>query len=127
MEPQMTNPSRPGRHARLLLSAAVGGIAAVAAAGAAHAQAFNGTPGVVAGTATRTVTGPTTETIQVDSASAIINWKPNLAGSGTIIFLPAGNVATFQNGLNNPDFAVLNRIIPGVPDRPIALNGQVIS
>ena len=49
------------------------------------------------------------ETITINSPSAIINWVPNVAGD-PIIFLPAGNVATFLNGINNTNFAVLNRI-----------------
>lgn len=95
---------------------------------AAHAQAFAGGATVVAGTATRDVTTGTTETITVFSPSAIINWKPeDVLGLGPVDFLPAGKVATFQNGPNNPDFAVLNRIIPQNPARPVALNGTVIS
>ncbi|HEX8262652.1 MAG TPA: hypothetical protein VF547_07245, partial [Allosphingosinicella sp.] len=110
--------------AALLLGAAA---IALGTAERASAQAFQGNPTVAAGFATRT-TAPGTETITVQTPSAIINWDPtDVAGVGTIDFLPAGNVATFQNGPNNPDFVVLNRILPLNPARAIALNGTVIS
>ena len=83
----------------LLLSCAIGTLATLTLqAERAAAQAFQGTPTVAGGAATRIITGPTTETIQVESPSAILNWVPNApAGSGTINFLPAGNAATFRN------------------------------
>ncbi|HEU0098274.1 MAG TPA: hypothetical protein VFQ67_05805 [Allosphingosinicella sp.] len=112
------------RRAILLLGAAT---LAFAAAGRASAQAFQGNPSFAAGFGTR-VTAPGTETITIDSPTAIINWDPtDMAGLGTIDFLPAGNTATFQNGVNNPNFVVLNRIIPLDPTRAVALNGNVIS
>ena len=112
--------------AALLLGGAI--LAMAGAAEPARAQAFQGGATVVAGSALRTVTTGTTETITVTSESAIIDWKPeDPVGFGIIDFLPAGNVATFQNGPSNADFAVLNRIIPATGGRPIALNGTVIS
>lgn len=111
-----------------LLASACALAPALVAPGAAHAQAFAGGATVTAGAATRNVTTGTTETITVFSPSAIIDWKPeDVLGLGPVNFLPAGNIATFQNGPNNPDFAVLNRIIPENMSRPIALNGTVIS
>ncbi|MDB5672024.1 MAG: hypothetical protein JWO25_2983, partial [Alphaproteobacteria bacterium] len=117
------------RRSALLLSCAVGTIAAMALrAEPAAAQAFQGAHVVTSGAATRTITGPTSETIQVESPSAIINWTPTApVGSGTIDFLPSGNTATFQNGPNNNDFMVLNRIIPKDLGQKIAFNGHVIS
>ncbi|HMJ92964.1 MAG TPA: hypothetical protein VK472_02560 [Allosphingosinicella sp.] len=112
----------------LLLASACAALPTLLAPDAASAQAFAGGATVVAGTAVRDVTTGTTETITVSSPSAIINWKPeDVLGLGPVNFLPAGNVATFQNGPNNPDFAVLNRILPQNPARAIALNGNVIS
>ena len=112
------------RRAALLLGAAA---IALGTAEQASAQAFQGTPTVVFGGALRT-TGPNSETILIDTSSAVINWAPNdIAGLGTIDFLPAGTTATFTNGPSNSNFIVLNRIIPLNPSRAIALNGSVIS
>jgi filamentous hemagglutinin family protein len=112
------------RRAALLLGAAA---IALGAAEQASAQAFQGTPTVVFGGVLRT-TGPNSETILIDTPSAVINWAPNdIAGLGTIDFLPAGTTATFTNGPSNSNFIVLNRIIPLNPARPIAFNGTVIS
>ena len=112
----------------LLLASACLAFPALIVPEAAFAQAFAGGATVTAGAAVRDVTTGTTETITVFSPSAIIDWKPeDVLGLGPVDFLPAGNVAIFQNGPNNPDFAVLNRIIPGNLTRPIALNGTVIS
>jgi len=120
----------------LLLSCALGAVLSVlGATETARAQvqtdapmgAFRGTPTTSAGSITRT-TGTGTETITVNTAKAIINWSPfDTVGTGTIDFLPRGNMATFQNGLEVSNFAVLNRIIPTVPTRPIALDGTIIS
>ena len=110
------------RSALLLAGAAI----AFGASEQAQAQAFKGNPTVVSGFATR-FPGPNAETIVVESPTAIINWDPtDMAGLGTIDFLPAGSIATFQNGPNNPNFVVLNRIIPLNLTRPVALNGTVI-
>ena len=121
---------------KLLWSCAAAAIVVTAGTTAqkARAQAFQGAPTLpnpniaVDGAATRTITSPTTETITVGSTNATINWIPSdNDGSGTIDFLPNGNVATFTNDPNTvPDFTVLNRILPS-QIRPIALNGTVIS
>ena len=121
---------------KLLWSCAAAAIVVTAGTTAqnARAQAFQGTPTLpnpniaVSGSATRTITSPTTETITVGSPTATINWIPNdNDGSGTIDFLPTGNVATFTNDpYAVPDFTVLNRIVPS-QTRPIALNGSVVS
>ena len=126
-----------GTRRRLMWSCAAAAIAVTAGntAQQARAQAFAGTPTLpnpniaVDGSATRTITGGTTETITVSTNKATINWtSTDNAGSGTIDFLPAGNVATFTNDpLATADFTVLNRIVPADPTRAIALNGSVIS
>ncbi|MDB5693194.1 MAG: hypothetical protein JWO81_2257, partial [Alphaproteobacteria bacterium] len=120
---------RPLR-ARLLLSSAAAAIVCMtmSAPGPARAQAFQGSEVVSAGAATRLITGPTTETLRIDTPSAILDWTPTDAAIGgpAIDFLPAGNIATFQNGINNKDFMVLNRIVPKDPTRAIALNGTII-
>jgi len=107
MEVQMT--LRPA----LMLGCAVG---ALVLSGQARAQAFNANPTTVAGTVSYNRGTPGVETISIDSASAIINWVPNVGGD-PIIFLPVGNVATFINGISNGNYAVLNRIITTVPTR----------
>lgn len=121
----MTAAALPHRLAKRRAALLLGG--ALLWTGPALGQAFQGTPTVVAGTATRAVSA-NSETITISSPSAIINWAPgDVEALGTIDFLPFGNTATFQNGPNNPDFMVLNRILPTVASRPVALNGTVIS
>ena len=68
--------------------AAVGGMA-----GRAQAQAFNGTPATQFGSVSYNRATPGVETITIISPTAVIAWTPT-AG----VFLPQGNVATFQNG-----------------------------
>ncbi len=115
------------RQSELLIGAATAVIALFGASGEASAQAFLGTPTVVAGTVSRSV-GANSETISIQSPSAIINWAPDdIAAQGTIDFLPTGNVATFTNSVSNDSFVVLNRIIPVNPKRVVALNWTVIS
>ncbi|MCW1384841.1 hypothetical protein OLX02_18650 [Novosphingobium sp. KCTC 2891] len=105
-------------------------IATVLASGAvvAHAQSFQGTGTVVAGSASVFATGTTTD-VTVNSASAVIDWAPfDTTGTGTVAFQPNGTTATFTNNIDTtPNFAVLNRIIPTDPTRPISFDGQVIS
>jgi filamentous hemagglutinin family protein len=104
----------------LLFGCALG---AFSLSGEARAQAFNADPTTVSGSVGYDRGTPGVETIRIDSQSAIINWVPNVGGS-PIIFLPAGNVATFTNGVSNSDFAVLNRI---QTDQPVRFDGTVIS
>ncbi|HYG46425.1 MAG TPA: hypothetical protein VD846_00650 [Allosphingosinicella sp.] len=93
---------------------------------AASAQAFDGTPITVHGTISRFME-PGKETILVETPSAVVNWIPNSNADTTPFdFLPAGNVATFQNGASNEDFMILNRILPD-NNRPMAFNGTVLS
>lgn len=107
----------------LLLGTALPTLALAITPGRASAQAFNGTP--TGPGFTRTI-APGSETITINTPSTIINWTPTELGP-VADFLPAGNVATFQNGAGVTDFAVLNRIIPEVDGQVIALNGRVIS
>jgi hypothetical protein len=104
----------------LMLGCALG---ALSLAKRAEAQAFNANPTTVAGVVAYDRATPGVETVTLDSPSAIIRWVPNVAGN-PIDFLPAGRVATFINGNNTGDFAVLNRI---QTDVPIQFNGIVIS
>ncbi|HEX8379173.1 MAG TPA: hypothetical protein VF619_01335, partial [Allosphingosinicella sp.] len=109
---------------RLLAGAAA--LGALILPDAASAQAFDGTPIVVHGSVTRS-TGPGTETIFVETPSAVVNWIPNSNADPTPFdFLPAGNVATFQNSGQTENFMILNRILPD-NGRPIVFNGTVIS
>ena len=127
---RLPSPSPFRLHGGLFLSSAAAAIAcALLAPQRAEAQAFKGGAVATFGTVTRTITGPTTETIQIETPSAVLDWKPldGAIGGPPIDFLPAGNVATFQNGINVTDFMVLNRIVPNDPSRAIALNGTIIS
>jgi filamentous hemagglutinin family protein len=96
---------------------------------AARAQAFQGVSNVVTGSAAISA-GTNTTTIAVGSPETVINWTPSdVAGTGTIDFLPTGSTATFQS---NADFTVLNRILPidtkGNPAaRMVGLSGTVNS
>ena len=118
---------RPVRGA--FLSTAAMATALAVAPQAARAQAFQGTANVVTGSAAIS-TGANSTTIDVGSPETVINWTPtDLAGTGTIDFLPSGTTATFQS---NGDFTVLNRILPedtkGNPAaRMVAFNGTVDS
>lgn len=126
--PRSTNRTfRPARRVELLMSCGAAAVALVAGAGQASAQAFQADHMVVAGSVTRN-SGPATDTITVDSPTAIVNWDPFPdEGTGVIDFLPAGHIATFQNGANTTDFMILNRILPRDPTRAVAFNGTVIS
>ncbi|MEQ8772072.1 MAG: hypothetical protein RIC51_04450, partial [Erythrobacter sp.] len=99
--------------------------------GKAQAQAFQATDSVVQGSATRTVTGANSETITVDTPTAVIDWTPQEDGAGDALdFLPTGATATFENnGSLNPgaDFAVLNRILPSTNGNIVVMDGTVIS
>ncbi|AOL22789.1 filamentous hemagglutinin family N-terminal domain-containing protein [Erythrobacter litoralis] len=92
----------------------------------AQAQAFQGNESVAQGNAFRTVTGTNSETITVDTPTAVIDWQP-IDG---VDFLPTGAVVTFQNnGSDSPgaDFAVLNRILPTALGGVVVLDGTVVS
>ena len=107
----------------LLFSCAIGSTLALAAYGEqAKAQAFQADPVTIAGGVLYNRATPGIETITVTSDSAIINWEPNVPGN-PIPFLPAGNVATFQNGPSNSDFVVLNRI---TAIDPVRFDGTVL-
>ena len=112
---------RPYRlRARLLLGGALGTLA-LAAPGTAHGQAFNATPNVPVGNVSFN-DGSGTSTITINSNSAIIDWSPT---GGT--FLPAGNVATFQNGPGLTNFAVLNRVQSTLPTQFAGtVNGRIV-
>ncbi|QIQ85378.1 hypothetical protein [Erythrobacter sp.] len=97
----------------------------------AQAQAFQATESVVQGSATRIVTGTNSETIQVETPTAVIDWTPDEDNAGNALdFLPTGATATFtNNGSSNPgaDFAVLNRILPAANGNITVFDGTVIS
>jgi hypothetical protein len=122
-----TQPTRRPR-APLLLGSALAALLAPGLERQAEAQAFNAAPAVAAGSVDIS-RGPGTDVITVNSPSAIIDWRLNLpsasAPPATFVFLPAGNVATYQNGSNVSDFAVLNRIVPA--GSAIQFDGTVIS
>ncbi|WP_336957864.1 hypothetical protein [Sphingobium aquiterrae] len=134
------------RSTRLRLSLLQSGCAsALALMGGLHAAGamaqtydgvgFAGQANVQSGTVTFSNSGATGDTIQVDSSTAIINWRPtDTNGTGNIDFLPSGHTAQFTNNPSaQQDFTVLNRILPvdtlGAPvlDRTVALNGGITS
>ena len=114
---------------RLLISCATLALVAGALAPTrATAQAFAGTPTTIAGTVSYDRATPGSETINVGSSTATINWAPSdVQGTGNINFLPLGTTATYQGGAGLTDFTVLNRIVPSVTTRPVELNGTVLS
>lgn len=116
----------------LLVGCAVGATLAMAAHGdRAEAQAFNGSPFTQDGSVGYSrFSNPTpgSETITINSPSAIIQWSTTGPGpDGAVDFLPAGNIATFQNGETVSNFVVLNRIFPDVSGAPVRFDGTVIS
>ena len=112
----MSAPSRPLKRA-LLIGCALAALGATA--GTADAQAFDGTPTTAFGTVVYNRATPGVETVRLDTNTAVINWRPNSTN-----FLPAGNVATFTNGVNVADFVVLNRILS---TQPMRFDGSVLS
>src|SRR3954452_17991796 len=115
------------RH-KLLVSCAALAITVALTPQRAWAQAYQGTPTTTGGTVTYDRSTPGSETITVGTASAIVNWAPtDTSGTGNIVFLPAGNTATYQGGSGLADFTVLNRIVPTDPTRTIELDGTVLS
>ncbi len=109
----------------LLVGCATASTLALAAHGdKASAQAFqlnDANPTVQAGSVDFSSSTPGVETITLNSDSAIISW--NRAETD---FLPAGNVATFQNGVGVTNFTVLNRI-SSLDGGPVRFDGTVLS
>ncbi|WP_242128296.1 histidine kinase [Sphingobium sp. Sx8-8] len=101
----------------------------------ARAQtAFQGSYTVEPGGIGPTITRGTTDTIVLNDAETVINWRPtDTSGTGEIDFLPSNRTALFTNSISGvSDFTVLNRILPidasGVQvSRVVALNGTVQS
>ena len=108
--------ARPLRRA-LLIGCALAGLGGMA--GRVQAQAFDGTPTTQFGIVGYNRATPGVETVTIDSPTAVIFWNVNNA-----TFLPAGNTATFTNGLNVTDFVVLNRL--GF-NAPVRFDGSVLS
>lgn len=129
----MTQLNRNRSNLLLGCGAAALAIALAATPERAHAQAFQATETVQSGAAVRINTGTGTETIEVSSPTAIIDWVPDEdAGGNALDFLPTGNTATFQNGTSqngtsSPDFAVLNRVLPATNENVTVFDGTVIS
>jgi filamentous hemagglutinin family protein len=108
------------RKQRLTIGCAAGSLFVSAPA---FGQAFNANPVTFACCVAYDRATPGVETISVLTPTAVIDWTPNVVGD-PLVFLPAGNVATFNNGINNTDFVVLNRIVTTVPVR---FDGTVVS
>lgn len=112
----MSASARPLKRA-LLVGCALAALGSMA--GQAHAQAFNGTPTTQFGGVIYDRATPGVETVRVTTNTAVIDWRPT---GGT--FLPAGNVATFTNNVDNLNFVVLNRILSTTP---VQFDGSVLS
>ncbi|HWJ59538.1 MAG TPA: hypothetical protein VNR68_07900, partial [Sphingomicrobium sp.] len=116
---------------RLMLSCASAALAAATAAipQQAKADAFQGTITSNPNDVIRTSTGATTETLTVNSSNlSVVTWAPtDTEGTGSIDFLPSGNIATFQGGTGITDYTVLNMIAPVDPSRAIELNGTIFA
>ena len=115
----------------LLSGAGLAMAAALLMPSAAQAQAFNGTPSVVRGSATIDRSVAKTDTITVSTRTTVIDWSPFEDGSGKAkTFLPRGTTAIFQNlssASGTTDFAVLNRILPSSDGDVAIIDGTVIS
>ena len=130
MTPTASAAYRANRNKLLISCATIALMAAQPAkAQVAPSGAFQGSITGQTGSVTRApATG--TETITIGTPTATINWSPTdkAVGTGTPIdFLPSGNKATFTSASGVTDYTVLNRIVPTDPNRPIALNGSVVS
>lgn len=106
---------------------------ALGLASPARAQSFQGTGTVSSGSAS-IVNGAGTTDITLNARETVIDWSVTAAGTGTTVFQTAGTTATFHEGISfpNPDYTVLNRIIPGTAaggpsTDAIAFNGTVNS
>jgi hypothetical protein len=123
----MTRPIRNRSHLLLGCGSAALALALAFAPQRAAAQAFNAGGTVIDGVAFIDNPAPGQTTIDVVTPTTVINWTPTLDNMGNaLIFLPAGNTATFQSGqLQN--FAVLNRILPDANNNIAVINGNVIS
>ena len=118
----MNPPSRLRLRSSLMLGCAACGLA-MAWSRPALAQAFQAFPTTVFGNVTYNRATPGVETVTVNSNSAVIDWSISPPAPNPFVFLPAGNVATFRNGINNSDFVALNRILVNVPVR---FDGRVV-
>lgn len=104
-------------------------LATALTAGPVAAQSFNApAPEVISGTVSFSTAG-TTDTFDVSSATAVLDFTPNDTGigGGPINFQNAGTTAIFQSTPSNPNFVVLSRIVPNDPTRAIQFNGTVRS
>ncbi|MDE1467287.1 beta strand repeat-containing protein [Aurantiacibacter sp. D1-12] len=97
------------------------------ASGSASAQGINATGTVVQGSAQIDNMVPGTTLVTVDTQDTVIDWDPDIDPTLGVAetFLPFGNTAIFQNGSNNTNFAVLNRIMPGPGGNPALFQGLV--
>ncbi len=124
----MTN--LPVRKSTLMRSCAGAALLASLTFGAmeAAAQGINATPAVEQGSAQFDNMVPGTTRVTIDTQDTVIDWRPFLDNNGdALTYLPQGNIAIFQNGTNNTNFAVLNRIIPDAANNPALFEGLVQS
>lgn len=94
-------------------------------------HAVNANPDIASGQFTlgsgSFISGPTVDTVQIDSDQVIIDWNlVDETGSGTINFLPSDNGLVFDR-INGGDYTVLNRIVPSDQTRGIGIDGNVSS
>ena len=123
----MTQPIR--NRSRLLLGCGSTALALALAMAPqdARAQAINATGNVVSGSASIDEMVPGQTIVDVASPTAVIDWTPDEDGNGNALdFLPTNTTALFQSG-QQPNFAVLNRILPSTNGNIVVIDGTVLS
>ncbi len=94
----------------------------------ASAQAIQATETIVSGDVLREPQGPGQDRIEVNSATAVLEWTPDEDGAGNALdFLPVGSTVTFAGGPSVSDFALLNIILPATNGNVTVFDGTVIS
>lgn len=94
----------------------------------AEAQGINASGEVTVGSASIDAMVPGQTTISVFSQTAVIDWTPAEDVNGDALdFLPTGTTALFEAGEGQPDFAILNRILPSTNGNIAVIDGTVIS
>ena len=102
-------------------------ITAVALPTTAHAQGVNATPTVAQGTVAIDRATPGVDTLTVTGNNAIVDWAPTTISGVPLTFLPDGNSLIFRGNPGDPNFAILNRILPTAITSPAEFAGTVQS
>ncbi|NIQ95717.1 MAG: hypothetical protein GWN87_17055, partial [Desulfuromonadales bacterium] len=89
--------------------------------------AFQATPTIAQGTVTIDRSVPNQDTITVTGFDAIVDWVQTESGGDALGFLTSGNTAVFQGAIGEPDFGIINRVLPDTNGNMALLDGTVIS